>query len=173
MSRQKVLVVLAFGVMAMTVGGALAALAPADASIPLASLPQGGSAHEVDGRQVVLVRDGDAVWGFLRLSPRGRGMVSWCPDEEVLLVPGSGETFDRKGHLMREIAVRDLDAVQVTVRHGQIVVSPDQVIKGQSRVVDRHVQYDWQAIHAWRAAHPDRDLPVDFCGTGAPIGPAH
>src|SRR6266478_6850449 len=72
-SRQRVLVLLAFGVMAMTAGGALAALGPNDAGIPLASLPQGGSSHEVDGRQVILVRDGDAVRGFLRLSPRGYG----------------------------------------------------------------------------------------------------
>jgi len=166
-SRQRVLVLLAFGVMAMTAGGALAALGPNDAGIPLASLPQGGSSHEVDGRQVILVRDGDAVRGFLRLSPRGYGMVSWCPDEEVLLVPSYGETFDRKGRLVRDFSSRDLDAVQVTVRRGQVVVWPDRVTKGRSRIVDQHLEYDWQAIGEWRAAHPDRDLPVDFCGTGA------
>jgi hypothetical protein len=47
-------------------------------------------------------------------------MVSWCPDDEVLLAPSYGETFDGKGRLMREISLRDLDAVEVTVRRGLV-----------------------------------------------------
>lgn len=151
----------------MTAAGALVALDPAEPTVPLSSLPQGGSAHEVNGRQVILVRDGDAVRGFLRMSPRGYGMVSWCPNEDVLLVPSYGETFDREGRLMRDVSPRDLDSVQVAVRRGRVVVSPDRVTKGRSRIVGHHLERDQQAIEAWRAAHPQRDLPVDFCGTGA------
>jgi hypothetical protein len=166
-NRHRLLIALAFGVIVMASAGALAALEPAEAGIQLSSLPQGGSAHEVDGRQVILVRDGDAVRGFLRMSPRGHGMVSWCRDEDVLLVPSYGETFDREGRLMRDFSPRDLDSVQVAVQRGLVVVSPDQVTKGRSRIVGHHIERDRQAIGEWRAAHPDRDLPVDFCGTGA------
>jgi len=159
--------------MVMTGGAALAALTPANPEIPLASLPQGGSAHEINGRQVMLVRDGDRVRGFLRMSPRGHGMVSWCPDEDVLLVPSYGETFDRQGRLMRDFSPRDLDAVEVTVRRGQVAVSPEKVTKGRSRIVGNHLERDRQAIAEWRAAHPDLlDLPVDFCGTSAANSPA-
>src|ERR1051325_11166954 len=97
MTRQRALVALAVGIMAMTAGGAFAALAPEDPAIALASVPQGGSAHEVNGRQVVLVRDGDSVWGYLSHLPGRQGMVSWCPDDEVFLVPSYGTVFDRHG----------------------------------------------------------------------------
>ncbi len=158
----------------MTGGAALAALAPTNTEIPLASLPQGGSAHEVNGRQVMLVRDGDTVRGFLRMSPRGHGMVSWCREEEVLLVPSYGETFDHQGRLMQDFSPRDLDAVEVTVRRGQVAVSPDKVTKGRSRIVGNHLERDRQAIAEWRATHPDLlDMPVDFCGTTAPKVPDH
>lgn len=157
-------------VIALWAGAALAALAPSDAGVPLASLPQGGTAHDVNGRQVELVRHGDTVRGFLRLSPRGYGMVTWCPDDQVLLVPSYGETFDGQGRLMRDYSPRDLDTVQVTVRGDHVFVAPDRVTRGRSRIVDGRIVRDRQAIADWRAAHRGRDLPVDFCNAGTGTG---
>jgi hypothetical protein len=162
-SRQRLLALVVFGLLVLTAGGAIAAVTPRDPGIPLDSLPPGGSAHEVAGRQVVLVRDGDVVTGFLRLTSWSHGMVSWCRDDDVFLVPSYGETFDSKGRAMRGIALRGLDAVEVAVRGGRVFVAPGRVTKGRPRVVDHHVVLDWTAIGAWRAAHPGRDLPSDFC----------
>lgn len=161
---------MSFMILVMTAGGTLAALDPKDpGTIPLASVPEGVSFHAVGRREVVLVRQGEKVTGFLRASPRVPGtMVSWCASDDVFLVPGYGETFDRKGRLIRDHAPRDMDSLQVSVRGNRVLVAPEQVTKGKSEVEYLHGILDWRALEEWRSSHPGRELPVDFCDAPLP-----
>lgn len=142
----------------------LRAATPDDGRIRLASLPDGVSAHTVSNRPVFLVRHGAEVTGWLRTSPRGYNLLRWCPADDVFQAPSTGETFDIDGQLMRDHSPRNMDRIDVAVHGTRVEVDPTAVTRGRSTsdpsglFAARHA-----AATRWYAAHPQRDLPTDFC----------
>src|SRR5437879_6290597 len=92
-------------------------------SVSLREVPEGVSAHKLDGKPVFVVRRGASVVAFLadvRHLPGERGLW-WCPKEQQFVSPTHGELFDRDGHVLGGPARGDLNRLQITVRNGRVV----------------------------------------------------
>jgi hypothetical protein len=101
--------------------------------IALKDVPQGVSAHKLDGRSVFLARDGSDVVAFLA-DPRhlpGETLY-WCPRERQFASPMHGETFDAAGRPVGGLAFRDLNRLEVAVQ-GDSVVSLGRILFGGIR----------------------------------------
>ena len=140
------------------------ALTPADTDgIPLSAVPQGVSAHDVAGRQVFLVRQGNKVMGFLRTSPFAHTSLVWCTADDLFMAPAWGEQFDIAGRAMSGPAPRNMDRVRVVVRPSHVSVDATVVTKGARPTVSERQQ----ANVDWFAAH-ERTPPVDYCSPTIP-----
>lgn len=163
-----IVAIAAFG-MALATAGLVAALGPRSEGIPIVAVPQGVSAHEVSGRPIFLLREAGRIAGFLRASPRGHTMLVWCVDEGVFLAPGTGETFDQQGQLLRDFSPRDMDRVRVAVRERDVIVDATDVTLGDSNVdASNSFVRDSQALEEWMKIHNGKQPPVDFCGPAIP-----
>ena len=129
----------AAAVCAITLAAAgVQALTPADTEgIPLSVVPQGVSAHDVAGRQVFLVRQGNKVTGFLRTSPFAHTSLVWCTADDLFMAPAWGEQFDIAGRAMSGPAARNMDRVRVVVRPSHVSVTPPSSPRAPVRLL-RH-----------------------------------
>lgn len=163
-----------FTAMAVTATVAVAGLRLATSApgrIPWGSVPEGVSARDVDGRPVFLVRAGDFVVGFSRISPRNDGArLLWCRDDDVFQAPATGESFDRTGRLVRGPASpRNMDRIRVAVHDDGVTVDPSAVTRGDSNLdAAGQVHFDPHPLAEWRADHPTRDAPSDYCSPTTP-----
>lgn len=159
------IVTVAAGVVAVTVVAAgVQALTPANTrGIPLAAVPEGVSAHDVSGRQVFLVRDGDKVTGFLRTSPFAHTSLVWCTADDLFMAPAWGERFDIAGRAMSGHAPRNMDRVRVVAHPSTVTVDATVVTPGARPTASERQQ----AIFDWFAAHR-RTSPVDDCSPTIP-----
>jgi nitrite reductase/ring-hydroxylating ferredoxin subunit len=144
--------------------------------LALDSLPEGVSAHEVEGVPVFLVRHGRSVEGFLdRAQHLANEQLWWCPAEEVFVSPFHGELFDAQGRALAGPAFRDLDRVSVEVTvDGAAFVDPFTVQRGAARntqdegLVDATV---WTAYRSWSglaAGEPSTFCQARIVGEGNP-----
>jgi nitrite reductase/ring-hydroxylating ferredoxin subunit len=160
-----------FGTAAAAVTGTLVVLwvitRSPESRLALDSLPEGVTAHTIQGVPVFLVsRHSRDVKGYLDAAQHlANEQLWWCPAEEVFVSPFHGELFDAEGHLLAGPAVRDLDRVAVTVTTtGVVVVDPFTVRQGMARRVREASMVDisvWTAYRSWsgRAAGE----PSTFC----------
>jgi hypothetical protein len=114
--------------------GAVAALVLVlgrDGSLRLDDLPQGVTAHRIDGDHVFIMRDGSEVMVFL---PDARHLPDdtlwWCPSEQVFFEVEHGSMFDRRGRKIGGPAEGGLNQYAVRVDEGKIVIDRDAVIVG-------------------------------------------
>jgi hypothetical protein len=163
---RRLVTAVAVSVTVVTLGGvAVGALTPADGGgIPLSSLPQGVSLHDVAGRSVFLVRDGDQVTGFLRLSSLAHTALVWCQAEDVFMAPAWGETFDIQGRIIHGPVSRNMDRIRVSVGKSTVTVYATAVTRGEPRNNERVRD----TIVDWYAHHPDQRLPSDYCSPSIP-----
>jgi len=88
---------------------------PAEATVPLISVPQGVSAHSVGGKRIFILREGTlTLTGFSARSPSGDELV-WCADEEVFLAVRQGDLFTEEGRWVAGPSDRDMDRVRLRV----------------------------------------------------------
>ena len=155
----------AAAIVAVTVAAAgVSALTPPDgASLPLATVPEGVSAHDVGGRPVFLVRRGRSVSAFLRTSPFEHTNLVWCPADNLFLAPTWGEMFDIDGRAMSGHPPRNMDRVHVVVRGSTVTVEAGKVTRGARPRGDERRQ----AISEWLATYR-RQPPVDWCSPTVP-----
>lgn len=164
---RRLIAAVATSVTVVTLGGvAVGALTPQedDGRIPLTSLPQGVSLHDISGRSIFLVRQGDEVTGFLRLSSLAHTALVWCQADDVFMAPAWGETFDIHGRVIHGPVSRNMDRVRVTVVKSTAVVEATAVTRGARR--DNAQTRD--VVVEWYAHHPDQQFPNDYCSPSIP-----
>jgi hypothetical protein len=163
---RRLVAAVATSVTGVTLGGvAVGALTSADdGKIPLASLPQGVSLHDISGRSIFLVRHGDEVTGFLRLSSFAHTALVWCQAEDVFMAPAWGETFDIQGRIIHGPVSRNMDRVRVTVAKSSVTVDATAVTRGSPR----NNEQLRGTIVDWYAGHPKQPLPIDYCSPSIP-----
>lgn len=127
---------------------------PAQGPLALDSLPEGVTAHTVEGVPLFLVRHGRDVKGLLDDAQHlPNEQLWWCPAEEVFVSPFHGELFDAEGRLLVGPGVRDLDRVAVRVTAtGFVVVDPFTVQQGTTRKAGDTSRLDaslWIAYRSW------------------------
>lgn len=98
--------------------------------VPLDRIPQGVSFHPIGSVRVFLVRDGDAVVGFVGRSTVGPGNVWWCQRNVSFQDDGGAVRYDVKGRALVGTAPRDLDRVRVLVAADRVTIFPDSVTGG-------------------------------------------
>jgi len=128
-----------------------------EGGLALDSLPEGVTAHTVQGVPLFLVRHGREVKGYLDDAQHlANEQLWWCPAEEVFVSPFHGELFDAEGRLLAGPARQDLDRIAVEVTApGLVVVDPFTVQQGTVRMVRDPSMVDdsvWIAYRSW-AAH--------------------
>jgi nitrite reductase/ring-hydroxylating ferredoxin subunit len=133
--------------------------------VALRSLPEGVTAHEVQGVPVFIVRQNRQVEAFLDSAQHlANEQLWWCPIEEVFVSPFHGELFDAQGHALAGPASRDLDRVSVRVTAGDtVVVGPFTVQKGAPRDAEES-SVDAAVMGAYRSwSERSAGEPTTFC----------
>ena len=106
--------------------------------LPWAEIPQGVSAHTVDGTRVFIVRKGDAVTVFVAAATHLPGEpLWWCPGSEVFAGPMHGETYDAGGHILAGPATRELDRMAAVATADGVLLDPDAIAPGRPRSADQ------------------------------------
>lgn len=162
----------------MAVVGVLVAvkIAGPGEGLALDALPEGVSAHEVQGVAVFFVRHGRQVEGYLDSAQHlPSEQLWWCPAEGVFVSPSHGELFDAQGRLVAGPASGDLDRIEVKVTSANVaVIEPFTVVQGTARelqdrgVVDAAV---WDAYRSWSertAGEPSTFCQSHIAGEGNP-----
>jgi hypothetical protein len=102
-----------------------------DDSLRLDDLTQGVTAHEVDGNDVFITREGDDLRVFLsdaRHLPEDT--LWWCPNEQIFFEVEHGSQFDRQGRKIGGPAQGGLNQYAVSVTDGKLLIDSDEVIVG-------------------------------------------
>jgi hypothetical protein len=98
--------------------------------VPLNLIPEGVSFRLAGGVRVFLVRDGDAVVGFVGRSTAGAGPVWWCQKNVSFQDEGGAVRYDIDGRAILSTAPRDLDRVRVLVAADRVTIFPDSITGG-------------------------------------------
>jgi hypothetical protein len=101
--------------------------APAErTAVPLASIPQGVSAHVVDGFAAVAVRTGESVTMLVGGTARGEVLAYCAPSprfpDGVLIEPRGGSAFDLAGKKLGGPAPRGLDRFPAQIDGDRVLV---------------------------------------------------
>jgi nitrite reductase/ring-hydroxylating ferredoxin subunit len=140
-------------------------LARSQDGVVLRSLPEGVSAHEVQGVPVFIIRHGRQVEAFLDSAQHlANEQLWWCPIEEVFVSPFHGELFDAQGRALAGPASRDLDRVSVKVTADDaVVVDPFTVQEGAERDQEE-LSVDAAVLDAYRSwSERSAGEPAAFC----------
>jgi nitrite reductase/ring-hydroxylating ferredoxin subunit len=134
--------------------------------LALDSLPEGVTAHKIQGVPVFIVRHGRDVHGYLDDAQHlPNEQLWWCPAEEVFVSPLHGELFDAQGRALAGPAFQDLDRVSVQVTAGGVVVvDPFTVQQGTARRARDPSMLDgtvWIAYRSWSGLTAGG--PSNFC----------
>jgi hypothetical protein len=102
-----------------------------DDTLRLSRLPEGVTAHVVDGNDVFVARDGNEV--RVLLPDPGRlpdDLLWWCPNEQVFIEVNRGTFFDRDGLWIAGPAEGALNQHPVELDGDRLVVDTDKVVRG-------------------------------------------
>ncbi len=160
--RRGGLAAMMIAIMAVGLVGSLraAALIP---PLRLSFLEQGVTTLTIEGQHVMLLREGDALRGFLARVPHLNERLAWCPNERVFLSFAHGELFDRRGRYVSGPATRDLDRVDVRLRGDEIIIDPLRVIRSDGRSAGSVSGPVLAAYRYWYNGHAPFG---DFCARG-------
>jgi len=144
--------------------------------LALDSLPEGMTAHKVQGVPVFLVRHGRDVKGYLDDAQHlANEQLWWCPAEEVFVSPFHGELFDAQGRALAGPAFGDLERVGVKVTAGGVVVVDPFTVQPRTarRARDRSMVDGtvWIAYRSWSgltAGGPSTFCQPRIAGEGNP-----
>jgi hypothetical protein len=102
-----------------------------DDTLRLSRLPQGVTAHVVDGNDVFVSRHGNEVRVLLPAPGRlPDDLLWWCPNEQVFIEVRRATFFDRNGRWIVGPAAGALDQHPVELDGDRLVIDTDTVIRG-------------------------------------------
>lgn len=102
-----------------------------DGTLRLSRLPQGVTAHVVNGKDVFVSRHGDEVRVLLPDPVRlPDDLLWWCPNEQIFIEVNHGATFDRDGLWIRGPAGGAMNQHPVELDGDRLVIDTDTVVRG-------------------------------------------
>lgn len=104
--------------------------------IPLESVVEGVSLHNVNTDRVFIVRSGDRIRAFGGNSPHLATQLWWCGSGEVFLSPRQGDIFNADGRLLRGVSQTDMTEFETEVTEQNVFLRIDQPFEtSQAQVV--------------------------------------
>jgi len=106
---------------------------PPPDGIPLVTVPQGASVHDIDGARVFLVREGSVVTAFLGRSTDSGEPIVHCPSERAFVAPNDMSLWNERGEYVAGPARRDLDRLEAQIDQRHLITIDVEVVARAER----------------------------------------